>query len=192
MLCTPQSFCHGVIPLDSAPDDAPVFADPKHQLFVDKYFELNLKQTKAAIAAGYSKKSARNQAYRLMKNDDIRKAIEQRLAQMAMGKNEVLARLADQARGDMGEFANIHSARTLANHPSSNLIKKFKRTITTSTVNEIVTVEEKIELELYDAQDALVQIGRYHKLFTDKTDLTTGGDKLIAPTVFLPAIESDE
>ena len=172
-------------------NDAPAL-DPQHQLFVEKYFELSFNQTKAAIAAGYSKKSAYNQAYRLMKNDEIRKAIDEQLAHLAMSKHEVLTRLTDQARGDMGDFANVHSARTLANHPNSRLIKKFKRTITTSIVNEVTVTEEKIELELYDAQDAMVQLGRYHSLFTDKTDLTSGGDKLIAPTVFLPTVESDE
>ncbi len=170
--------------------------DPQHQLFVEKYFEFTFNQTKAAIAAGYTKKSARNQAYRLMKNDDIRKAIELRLSELVMSKNEVLARLADHARGDMGDFANVKSARTLASHPNSNLIKKFKRTITTTTTDKDdakeTTTEEKIELELYDAQGAMIQIGRYHSLFTDKTDLTTAGDKLLAPMVFLPAVESDE
>lgn len=179
--------------MDAAPNDE--LLDPKHQLFVDKYFELSLNQTKAAIAAGYSKKSARNQASRLMKNDDIRKAIARRLSDLVMDKNEVLARLLDQARGDMGDFASVHSARTLANHPNSNLIKKFKRTITTTTTGkeaakETVT-EEKIEIELYDAQAALVHIGRYHKLFTDNMDMTSGGEKLAAPMVYLPSVESD-
>jgi hypothetical protein len=32
--------------------------------------------------------------------------------------------------------------------------------------------EVDVELELYDAQAALVHIGRHHKLFTDKSELT--------------------
>jgi phage terminase small subunit len=176
--------------------DAAPQLDPQYQLFIEKYFELGFNQTKAAIAAGYSKKSARNQAYRLMKNDDIRKAIELRFSELVISKNEVLVRLVAHASGDMGDFANVKSARTLANHPNSNLIKKFKRTITTTTTGKDAaketTTEERIELELYDAQGALVQLGRYHSLFTDKTDLTSGGDKLTAPIVFLPAVEPDE
>lgn len=176
--------------------EAPPQLDAQEQLFVEKYFELSFNQTKAAIAAKYSARSARNQACRLMKKDYIRKAIDLRLAELVMGKNEVLARIGNQARGDMGDFANVHSARTLAHHPNSNLIKKFKRTITTTTTGkdagQKTVTEEKIELELCDAQNALVQLGRYHSLFTDKTDLTSGGDKLTAPIVFLPAVESDE
>lgn len=176
--------------------DAAPQLDPQQQLFVEKYFEVGFNQTKAAIAAGYAKRSAYNQGYRLMKNDDIRKAIDLRFSELVMTKNEVLGRLADHARGDMGDFATVHSARTLANHPSSNLIKKFKRTITTTTTGKEATkettTEEKIELELYDSQDAMIQIGRYHKMFTDNFDHTSLGEKLIAPTVFLPAVEPDE
>lgn len=168
--------------------------DPQYQLFIDKYFELTFNQTKAAIAAGYSKRSARNQAYRLMKNDDIRKEIDRRLSEIAMSKNEVIARLSDQARGDMRDFATVKTAQALARHPNGNLVKKFKRTVNTTTDldgNNLQT-EEKIELELYDVQAAQVQIGRYHKLFTDNVDHTSGGDKLTAPMVFLPAVEPDE
>ena len=168
--------------------------DPQHQLFVDKYFELTFNQTKAAIAAGYSKRSARNQAYRLMRNDDIRKEIDRRMSEIAMSKNEVIARLSDMARGDMRDFATVKTARALASHPNGNLVKKFKRTIQTTSNLEGDTVQtkEKIEFELYDAQAAQVQIGRYHKLFTDNVDHTSGGDKLTAPMVFLPAVEPDE
>lgn len=167
--------------------------DPQYQLFVEKYFELNFNQTKAAVAAGFSARSARNQAYRLMKNDDIRKAIDQRMSEIAMSKNEVLARLSDQARGDMRDFANVKTARSLANHPNGNIVKKFKRTISTHSREDGTTeTEEKIELELYDAQAAQVQMGRYHKIFTDNVDHTSGGDKLTAPMVFLPAVEPDE
>lgn len=157
-------------------DDERIALDPQYQLFVDKYFELTFNGTKAAIAAGYSKKTARQQASRLLTNVNIRTAIEERLSQQIMSSNEVLARLADHARGDMRDFANIRTPIALAKHPNGNLIKKFKRTITTDKDGG---KEEKIELELYDAQDALVQIGRYHKLFTDRVDMTTQGDKII-------------
>lgn len=167
--------------------------DPQHLLFIEKYFELNFNQTKAATAAGFSGRSARNQGYRLMRNDDIRKEIERRMADFSMGKNEVLARLANQAQGDMRDFALIQSGRSLANHPNGNLVKKFERTIHAYSSEDGEThTEEKIKLELYDAQAALVQIGRYHKLFTDNVDHTTGGDKFTSPQVFLPPVEPDE
>lgn len=152
--------------------------DAQHQTFVDKYFELSFNQTRAAIAAGYSRKSARNQAYRLMKNDDIRAAIESRLAEQAMSANEVLTRLAQHGRGDMRDFIG-KSSKALKNHPDGNLIKKIEHTTTTTHLLSGMSItEEKIKLELYDAQAALGQIGRYHKLFLDRTDITTGGQPI--------------
>jgi phage terminase small subunit len=152
--------------------------DAQHQVFVDKYFELNFHQTKAAIAAGFSKKTARQQASRLLTRVDIKAEVERRLTEHAMSANEVLARLAQHARGDMRDFIN-KSPTMLARHPEGNLIKKIKHTIVTSMDKEgKPEKEEKIELELYDAQAALIQIGRKHGLFMDKTDITSGGEKL--------------
>lgn len=173
--------------------------DPQHIAFINAYFDLGFNGTRAAIAAKYSRKTARQQASRLLTKADIRAEIDRRLEEDAMGRSEVLARLAQEARGDMRDFIGM-SSRELAKHPDGNLIKKYKNTITTTTVttvdaegNPVIekTVEEKIDLELYDAQAAKIQIGRHHSLFTDKTDLTTGGEKLAAPMVFLPAIDPE-
>lgn len=172
----------------------------KERAIVDQYFELGLNGTKAAIAAGYSKKSARQIASETLSKPYIRAEIDRRLSLMAMGKDELLARLAAEGRGDMRDFIGLNS-NALKKHPDGNLIKKYKNTITTVTLTKIdaqgnpeveKTVDEKIELELYDAQAALVQIGRKHKLFTDNFDHTSGGEKLGAPQVFLPAVDSDE
>jgi phage terminase small subunit len=172
----------------------------KERAIVDQYFELGLNGTKAAIAAGYSKKSARQIASETLSKPYIRAEINRRLSLMAMGKDEVLARLAAEGRGDMRDFIGL-SSHALKRHPDGSLIKKYKNNITTTTVttldpdgNPVVEkkTEEKVELELYDAQAAKVQIGRHLKLFTDNFDHTTGGEKLGAPQVFLPAVESDD
>ena len=146
----------------------------KQRVFIDEYFLCGLNASKAARKAGYK---VRQSGAENMANPVIRAEIEQRLAELSMSAAEVLARLADQGRGDMREFIG-KSSRALVNHPRGNLIKKFKRTLTTTLVAEKPQTEEKIELELYDAQAALVQIGRYHKLFTDNTDLTSGGQSV--------------
>ena len=50
----------------------------KHRRFVDEYI-IDQNGTRAAIAAGYSEKSARSQASRLLTNANILKAIRERL-----------------------------------------------------------------------------------------------------------------
>lgn len=61
---------------------------PKRKEFVEAYFRCEMNATKAAIAAGYSEKSAYNQADRMMKNDDVKAAIEEKRQEIAR-ENEV-------------------------------------------------------------------------------------------------------
>jgi phage terminase small subunit len=144
---------------------------PKRQIFIAKYIEYNFNATKAALAAGYSAKTAYSIGHELLKNDEIKARIQEVLDSAAMPANEVLMRLAAQARGSMEDFLDesrqsidLSAAERAA---KLHLIKKFTHSIGKET--------ENISIELYDAQAALVQLGRYHKLFTDNTDLTTGG-----------------
>jgi hypothetical protein len=67
-----------------------------------------------------------------------------------------------------------------------HLIKKIKVTTITKDDSQVETVE----FELHDSQSALVHLGKYHKLFTDK--LSLDGDVTIRkPGVLLPEIEND-
>lgn len=179
---------------EAASDDLKPIAEwtDKERLIVDKYFELNFNGTQAAIAAKYSKRSARQIASETLSKPYIRAEINRRMAELSMSKNEVLARLAQHASSDMRDFIDKPVSK-LSQHPNGNLIKKFKLDVTTTFDYEgKPQIEEHIELELYNAQDALVQIGRHLKLFTDNFDHTSGGEKLGAPQVFLPAVEPDE
>lgn len=151
--------------------------DKEHAL-IGKYFELGFNGTKAAIAAGYSKKSARQIASETLSKPYIREEIDHRMKTFAMGTDEIIARLTGNARGDMREFIG-KSAKTLANHPDGQLIKKYKRTVTTTMVTEDRSqTEERVEIELYDAQAALVHLGKMHGLFTERMDLTSGGQPI--------------
>lgn len=141
----------------------------KQQSFINAYLANGFNATQAAIEAGYSPDTARQQGSRLLTNVDIKAAIDEALTAFAMPKNEVLARLADHARGDMRDFADL-SIDTLATHPRGNLIKKLKLETTLDKDNKPKYVIESFEL--YDAQAALVQLARVHKLLTDKTEIT--------------------
>ena len=49
--------------------------------------------------------TAASNGYRLLKeNPEIAEYVQQRLTETAMSANEVLMRLAEQARGDIGEY----------------------------------------------------------------------------------------
>jgi phage terminase small subunit len=150
----------------------------KRLAFVNEYLR-DFNATQAAIRAGYSPNTARSQGQRLLTNVDIAAAVKEGIAEKGMGAEEVLLRLAEHARGDMGDFLDIGSMGFVIDLNSAkekgitHLIKKVKmRTQTSVDKSGIETETHDMEIELYDAQAALVQLGRYHKLFTDKQELT--------------------
>jgi hypothetical protein len=75
----------------------------KRRVFVAAYLgEANLNVAKAARIAGYSKPY--EEGYRLLRNAQIREAIDAELEHYGIGKNEVLARLARHARASLEDF----------------------------------------------------------------------------------------
>lgn len=129
--------------------------------FVNHYMTLK-SATKAAAAAGYSAATAYSAGSRLLKDADVAAEVARRMADEAMPAREVIARLSEHARGDIGDFAGVRTLEALAAHPLARLVKKFKR--------ELRDGVETIELELYDAQAALVQLAKYHQVFATNAD----------------------
>ena len=110
-----------------------------------------------------------------MKKPNVSRAIEARISETAMSADEVLLRLAEHARGDMGDFLNIGESgdfkidlEKAKKKGKLRLISKAK-TIT-RLVGEDKTPETTIEIDLYDAQSALSLLGKHHKLFTEKIE----------------------
>lgn len=150
---------------------------PKQEAFVNEYL-IDFNATQAAIRAGYSARTARSQGHRLLTNVDIIEEVKLRVADKAMTADEVLLRLADIARGDMSDFLELKDGvstpylnfRQAKERGKLHLIKKFK-----------YSSEGYPEIELYSGYDALVQLGRAHKLFVERQEVTgaDGGEILI-------------
>lgn len=145
----------------------------KQQAFVEHYLR-EWNATRAAVLAGYSEKTARSIGSENLTKPDIAAAIQARLDELKMSADEVLLRLADQARATMDDFIDperkdVDLVRA-AERGKLHLVKKFSRS--TGKV-------ETVTIELHDAQAALVQLGRHHKLFTDRTEIP-GLDELKA------------
>lgn len=145
----------------------------KRKAFVDEYFK-DWNATQAAIRAGYSESTAYSQGARLLKNVEIAEAIQEKINERAMSAEEVLDRLADQARGVDSSYYNgalgmlYLDAEKLIADGKAHLIKKVHY----DKDGDLSSVE------LYDSQAALVHLGRHHKLFTDKVDMTSGGQPI--------------
>jgi phage terminase small subunit len=143
----------------------------KQRAFVEHYL-ITWNASEAARRAGYSKKGADVTGHNLLVNPSISAAIEARLTDLQMSADEALIRLAAQARGDMESFIDISKGSVpkidLAKARRAHKLHLIKRFTNTTSVAGSSTAT----IELYDAQAALVQIGRAHGLFIDKTALT--------------------
>jgi hypothetical protein len=95
--------------------------------------------------------------------------------QRHMAPAEVIARWSDMGRADMAEFADVRSPADLVGKLNSHVVKKI--TVNAKKVIDkagAVTITAKTTIELHDAQGALEKLGRYHGLFKDRLDITTG------------------
>ncbi len=152
----------------------------KQALFVEAYLKC-WNKTESARQAGYAGNDATLGAigYENFKKPEIFEEIQRRISETAMSADEVLMRLGDHARGNMGDFwqipdkgspsLDLTSEKAKAN---LHLIKKMKVKTTVRTIADIPETTTEIDFELYDAQAALEKLGRHHKLFTDKTEVT--------------------
>lgn len=152
----------------------------KHKKFIEEYL-ISWNAT-AAYKATYPRAtygSARQLGSKLLTNVDIQAAISARLKQIAMGADEVLARLAEQARASHAPFIRIDgdgfvyfdfSHEDARNH--LHLIKKIKTKRQRQVYGKGEDAEEWegewVEVELHDPQRALELIGKHHNLFMDR------------------------
>ena len=156
---------------------------------------------RAARMAGYKAKSS--SVFASIGAENLRKPhiqalIEEKMTELAMPAAEVLARLTAMGRAsiddvttDDGTWFDLQKARE---NGAIHMIKSFTvergRKETTSEIidhpsedesddsvkEELETsiVYEKVKFEMYDAKDALKELGKHHKLFTDKIDVSAG------------------
>lgn len=154
----------------------------KEHAFVDMYFHCNMNATEAyqRLHPKANRDTSRSKASDLVTNGNIAAAIEKRLSDQAMGKSEVLSRLSAIARASEFPFIKI-TPEGFCYFDFSNpqaedylfLIKKIKtkrtRRIEGRGDNSEEWEDEWVEVELYDAQQALATLAKYHGMLTDTT-----------------------
>jgi len=94
----------------------------------------------------------------------MRKLTEKQIEARRMPAGEVIARLSDHARGSMSDF--------LVFDPDGEAridLAKAKRAHRLQLIRRLRLGENSVEVDfLYDAQEALIQLGRHHRLFVDR------------------------
>lgn len=155
----------------------------KQRIFIDEYLK-TWNASESARRAGYSKKTCGAIGAENLIKPEIKAEIDARLENSRMGSDEVLQEFADIARSDMGDFIDQNLCIDLADARKrglTKLIKKIKQK-TITTIGKKEDSEDKeitdIEIELYPRDKALEILGKYHGLFKDNFDITSGGEKL--------------
>jgi len=157
----------------------------KQKLFADYYVsEGNLNATRSARLAGYKgdDNSLNVQGSRLLRNAKVRAYVDERLSALSLSSSEVLTILTRQAKASLGDVLDDNGQFDLADAKRrgvDSLLKKIK-------VREDKDGSITHEFELYDAQSASVHLGKVHKLFTDKTEITGKDGDAIAFRVIEP------
>jgi phage terminase small subunit len=158
-------------------DTPPIKLTAKQRVFVDSYIINGFNATQAAITAGYSEATAYSQGSRLLKNVEIKQAIDALFTQHAMSAQEVIARLTEHARGDLGDVWDERTGRVdweKARATGKTALIRRVKTKTTRVTREDGTDIETFEddIELHSVQTALQLIGKHHGLFIDKQEIT--------------------
>jgi len=156
----------------------------RKRVFIQEYLSC-WNATEAALRAGYSIRTARSQGSRLLTDVDIASEIKATLDNKAMSADEVLHRLAEHARGDMGNFIDIESMSFSLNLQKAKelgltyLIKEIEdHVVMTSNKDGEETETHHIKIKLVDSKSALDTLAKYHGLLVDRTDLTSGGQPI--------------
>lgn len=138
----------------------------KQKLFVE-YYLANPNATQAAIKAGYSEKTAKSQGQRLLTNVDIANRVSQRVETAVMSADEVLLELSNIAKS---AWEHHFEYQTLD--------------------GEIV----RINVKLADKIKTLDLLGKYHKLFTEKQEITgkDGGAIDLTTTIVIQGAKGND
>jgi phage terminase small subunit len=161
----------------------------KQTVFIHEYL-VDFNATQAAKRAGYSAKTAASIGAENLTKPEIKAAIQALIDEKVMSKDEVLTRLADIARGDVSDLMALTTAGytlelmvrnetgDLVPNPKTKLIRKIHQKVITYLAKTADGEDREIidtDIELYSAHDALRDIGKYHGLFVDRTDITSNG-----------------
>jgi len=146
----------------------------------------NAKQ--AAISAGYSPKTSQVQGSRLLSIAKVRSRIDainaKSISALGYTREDILKELALMGFARPEDYL-VASGDTMAIKDVATLGDKSAaiKTLKAIPCGDGAT---RLEIGFHDKKAALELLGKNMNLFTDKVDITSGGEKLPAPTLYLP------
>lgn len=144
---------------------------PKQRRFVDEYL-VDLNATQAAIRAGYSAKTAKQQGARLLTNADIAAAVQRGMDK----RSERTQVTADKVIRELARLGFSDMRKLMEWGPDGVKLRESDDLDDDDAlaVAEVVETTTKdggsIKLKVHDKQAALVNLGRHLGLFVDKQE----------------------
>ena len=141
----------------------------KQKRFCDEYL-IDFNATQAAIRAGYSERTAYSQGQRLLKNVEVQKYLQERMAEkekeLIADQNEVMKYLSAVMRREKTESVVV----TLSKEKSV-YVPDANGTMRKQTVKEEIPQVVEIPARLSDANKAAELLGKAYGIYTDKVDM---------------------
>lgn len=143
----------------------------KEEVFCQKYIKY-LNKTKAALMAGYSKRSAKEIGYQTFTKPHIQARIseirEELKEELGISDHSVLSELAALSYWNIKDFiTDDNEIKDLSKMPKSSIkpVIGLKTKVSTTKIGEVVTKEVTTELKMADKKGALVDLGRHLGIF---------------------------
>lgn len=141
----------------------------KQKRFCDEYL-IDFNATQAAIRAGYSERTAYSQGQRLLKNVEVQKYLQERMAEkekeLIADQNEVMKYLSAVMRREKTESVVVTLSKEKSVYaPDAN------GTMRKQTVKEEIPQVVEIPARLSDANKAAELLGKAYGIYTDKVDM---------------------
>lgn len=189
----------GKAPARGSKSGAPKLTD-KQRVFVEEYLKC-WNATEAARRAGYagSNETLAVIGFENLRKPNIAKFIQKRISEKAMSADEVLLRLGEIARGSLKPFVKSRDddiwpdLTTEEAQKSFYLLKKIKPKRRVGGKPGGEWIETEVEIEIHDPVKALELLGRNHKLFTDKHEVSgKDGENIPLAVQFVPYKDDDD
>lgn len=161
---------------------------PIHRRYADfvREYLVDLNATQAAIRAGYSPKSAYSQGQRLLKNVEIKAAVDAGMAKRAtkteITQEKVLKELTVLAHSNVDDYQMNGDGRLVPAEGKSpevmRAVSSVKYRTRTIGIGDKAQVVSEVEFRLWDKPGTLKLEGRHVGLFPNEVKLTTDEDTL--------------
>lgn len=162
----------------------------KQRRFVGEYL-IDLNATQAAIRAGYSEKTAGQQAFDLLKKPEIQESISSSMKaredRTEITQDRVLRELAKIGFADIRKAVKWGADLPVVNNETGELLMVNGVALipseqldddTAAAVSEISQTAQGIKIKMHDKKGALVDIGKHLGMFVERVNATVSTREL--------------